>query len=126
MTTVPAWMTQAACRGRSERPWYPERGESNRVAVRVCEGCPVKQACLEYALVTQEPYGIWGGVTEVSRRRMLRKLYGPRSRGANPVPEHGTSARYRRHLRADEQPCNACLRAERVRVSARAAARRVA
>ena len=30
--------------------------------------CPVKGDCLESAVVIREPYGIWGGLTEVERR----------------------------------------------------------
>jgi WhiB family redox-sensing transcriptional regulator len=30
--------------------------------------CAVRRECLEYALTTKEPYGIWGGLTEVERR----------------------------------------------------------
>ena len=32
----------------------------------------MREACLEYALYVQEPYGIWGGMTEIERRRLVR------------------------------------------------------
>jgi WhiB family redox-sensing transcriptional regulator len=33
----------------------------------------VQKACLEYSLTVQEPHGIWGGLNELERRRLLRK-----------------------------------------------------
>ncbi|MGI8773611.1 MAG: WhiB family transcriptional regulator [Actinomycetota bacterium] len=38
----------------------------------VCSGCAVKRECLEYALAAREPYGIWGGLTELERKAALR------------------------------------------------------
>ena len=28
--------------------------------------------CLDYSLRTREPYGVWGGLNELERRRLLR------------------------------------------------------
>jgi WhiB family redox-sensing transcriptional regulator len=48
-----------------------ERGPSrnNRIALAkaVCAACPVIQMCREHALAVQEPYGIWGGLSEDER-----------------------------------------------------------
>jgi WhiB family redox-sensing transcriptional regulator len=33
----------------------------------VCASCPVIQQCREHALAVQEPYGIWGGLSEDER-----------------------------------------------------------
>ena len=35
--------------------------------------CPVRQMCLEHAIVHREREGVWGGLTERERRRMLRQ-----------------------------------------------------
>lgn len=48
-----------------------ERRERERVAKAVCARCPVRSLCREYALRTREPHGIWGGLTEHDRRRLL-------------------------------------------------------
>ena len=42
-------------------------------AKAVCAGCPVRGACLEYALDTRQAFGIWGGTDEDERRAMLRQ-----------------------------------------------------
>ncbi|MBA3430031.1 MAG: WhiB family transcriptional regulator [Actinobacteria bacterium] len=50
-----------------------ERRVREEGAKRVCRQCTVRARCLEYALSAKEPYGIWGGLTEVERRARLRK-----------------------------------------------------
>jgi len=41
-------------------------------AKTLCGECPVKNACLQYALETKQEHGIWGGTTEEERRRLRR------------------------------------------------------
>jgi WhiB family redox-sensing transcriptional regulator len=43
------------------------------VARRICADCPVKDLCLEYALVNRIDHGVWGGCSERERRRLLRQ-----------------------------------------------------
>ena len=38
-------------------------------AKAVCSGCPVKLECLEEANEISEPFGVWGGLNEVERKR---------------------------------------------------------
>jgi WhiB family redox-sensing transcriptional regulator len=42
-------------------------------AKAVCDACPVHQSCLEHALTVREREGVWGGLTERERRRVLRQ-----------------------------------------------------
>jgi len=42
-------------------------------AKRVCDVCPVKEACLNHALMEKERFGMWGGLTPIERRRIERK-----------------------------------------------------
>ena len=42
-------------------------------AKSVCAQCGVRVACLEYALVSREKSGVWGGATERERRRLIRQ-----------------------------------------------------
>ncbi|NUR89837.1 MAG: WhiB family transcriptional regulator, partial [Nonomuraea sp.] len=39
-------------------------------ARRICRACPVRHACLEWAVRTGEPDGVWGGATPAERRLM--------------------------------------------------------
>jgi len=74
------WQWRAACRGEDSSlffaPAHPEGKEERetreRRAKAICSGCPVRMECLEYALRIHEHHGIWGGLTELERRRVLR------------------------------------------------------
>lgn len=41
-------------------------------AKAVCQHCPVITECLEWALLTKQDAGIWGGLTEDERRTLRR------------------------------------------------------
>lgn len=69
--TPDQWRDRAACSGRSDINWFPERGEDQAAAKAVCAGCPVKDPCLEDALTHGGP-GIWGMTSERERRFMRR------------------------------------------------------
>ena len=68
-----AWQQQALCAQTDPEAFFPEKGGSTREAKRICVGCEVKAECLEYALMQDERFGIWGGLSERERRRLKRK-----------------------------------------------------
>jgi WhiB family redox-sensing transcriptional regulator len=68
-----SWRKRAACRGIDPEVFYPVDDEEAEEAKAVCEGCPVRMACLEHALAHREREGVWGGSTERERRRILRQ-----------------------------------------------------
>ena len=72
--TVLSWQDQALCAQTDPEAFFPEKGGSTREAKRICVGCEVKQECLEYALMQDERFGIWGGLSERERRRLKRKV----------------------------------------------------
>ena len=45
-----------------------------RMAKKVCQGCPERQACLDFAIENDEQHGIWGGMTLKERKRYKRRL----------------------------------------------------
>lgn len=45
----------------------------------ICDFCPVKALCAEYAITANEPYGIWGATTPAER-----KLISSFSKGSKP------------------------------------------
>jgi WhiB family redox-sensing transcriptional regulator len=49
------------------------RARRERLAKSICSSCPVRQECLEYALSIPEPHGIWGGMNESERRRLVQR-----------------------------------------------------
>jgi WhiB family redox-sensing transcriptional regulator len=70
----PTWHARAACRGMGTDVFFPGRGEvlKVRAAKAVCDGCSVREECLDAALDGDDTLGIWGGVSE-RRRRGLRR-----------------------------------------------------
>lgn len=74
------WRERAACLpfpallffGMDENEGAAERHAREMEAKQICEQCVVRVECLEYALSTREPYGIWGGLTEVERKARLQ------------------------------------------------------
>lgn len=67
------WRQRGACRGLDPDIFYPGTDEEAGEAKAICDICPVRQPCLEHALAVREREGIWGGLTERERRRILRQ-----------------------------------------------------
>jgi WhiB family redox-sensing transcriptional regulator len=73
------WRERAACLaypsvlffGLDDSETPAERRAREEEAKSICARCDVRQECLEYALATKEPYGIWGGLTEIERKARL-------------------------------------------------------
>jgi WhiB family transcriptional regulator, redox-sensing transcriptional regulator len=67
------WILQAACRGQGPDEFV--RGpKSNYITIReLCESCPVRPECLEYALADESLTGLWGGTTDTERRLIRRR-----------------------------------------------------
>lgn len=105
------WTTQAACIGIPVEVFFPEQGCTPHFiaeAKAICASCPVVSECLNHALTTPEPAGIWGGTTPKARERMGRPQ--PYQRPLKPC---GTRAAYQRHLSLGETPCEPCREARR-------------
>ncbi|MFD0855856.1 WhiB family transcriptional regulator [Actinomadura adrarensis] len=69
------WAESASCRSVDPDLFFPVGGESSYsahiVQIRqICAACPVASPCLEWALSTAEPDGVWGGKTPDERRRI--------------------------------------------------------
>ena len=68
------WQALALCAQTDPEAFFPEKGGSTREAKRVCVDCEVRTECLEYALIHDERFGIWGGLSERERRRLKRGI----------------------------------------------------
>ncbi|MHC0432128.1 WhiB family transcriptional regulator [Streptomyces sp. O3] len=69
---VPAWQAEALCAQTGPEFFFPEPGGSVSEAKRLCMACEGRAACLEYALVHDERFGVWGGLSEKERQRLRR------------------------------------------------------
>jgi WhiB family transcriptional regulator, redox-sensing transcriptional regulator len=72
---------RAACRGQDATYFFApsyfekraEKAAREAVAKAICARCPVREECLEFALETRDPHGVWGGLNEMERRALLRR-----------------------------------------------------
>ncbi len=67
------WRLDAACRDLDTAIFFPESDEQADTAKAVCASCPVREACLEFALITRQDDGVWGGLDENERKRVRRR-----------------------------------------------------
>jgi len=73
------WQLKAACRGPHAEVFFPpptferknEKEYREERAKEICRTCVVRQPCLDYAVSIKEQHGIWGGLSEAERRKML-------------------------------------------------------
>lgn len=63
------WVDDAACAGEDPDLFFPKKGDQGREAKAVCNGCPVRAQCADYAATSPVMLvGVWGGTTEAERR----------------------------------------------------------
>jgi WhiB family redox-sensing transcriptional regulator len=72
------WRFRAACQDEDPELFFPvsEMGPGATQAEQakaVCARCPVREKCLEYALDNGLDHGIFGGTTELERRKLRRR-----------------------------------------------------
>ncbi|MQA25622.1 MAG: WhiB family transcriptional regulator [Micromonosporaceae bacterium] len=72
------WQLRGACRGADSAQFFHPDGERGPARARrearaksVCDGCPVRAECAAHALAVREPYGVWGGFSEVERGQIV-------------------------------------------------------
>ena len=73
------WMARGLCTNIPPSTFFPSDGAGVEVARKICADCPVRQECLEHALVNRIDHGVWGGCSERERRRILKKRRSGRS-----------------------------------------------
>lgn len=72
------WEEHGVCRQTDPEIFFPEPGQSGmaKQAVKVCMGCTVREECAARGLGDDggdpERDGVWGGLTVMERRRILR------------------------------------------------------
>lgn len=67
----PRWMLRGACRGEPIETFFTGRGgEAYDRARALCDRCPVRSDCAEYAIADPWIVGWWGGMSERERRRI--------------------------------------------------------
>jgi WhiB family redox-sensing transcriptional regulator len=80
------WRDRAACASVDPDLFFPVGVTGPAVdqiaaAKAVCGECPVRAECLDFAITTNQEYGIWGGTSE-EERRVLRRAWRTQQRRA--------------------------------------------
>ena len=93
------WRRLAACTDMDPAVFFPvgttgAAVEQIAAAKAVCHRCPVRLACLQYALVSHQEDGVWGGHSEEERRELRRRWrrLGRPLRIVPGAPLHGSGA----------------------------------
>ena len=74
MTEVRCWRDRAACLevvSAEYDPFFSDTAELQAEAIAICATCPVRDACLTFAVRTGQQYGIWGGQPQQFIRRLI-------------------------------------------------------
>jgi WhiB family transcriptional regulator, redox-sensing transcriptional regulator len=69
-----SWRDLAACLGvvsADYDPFFADSAELQAEAIAICATCPVRDACLTFAVRTGQQHGIWGGQPERIIRRLI-------------------------------------------------------
>lgn len=72
------WQLEAACRGMDDTWFFPPdreqaKARTSRIsrAKAVCAHCPALIACRDFALDNGEVFGVWGGLSEDDREKVV-------------------------------------------------------
>ena len=72
------WRHEAACLGHDPELFFPSgvtapAWQELERAKAICQDCPVRTHCLQWALDTGQDAGVWGGLSENERRGCSRR-----------------------------------------------------
>jgi WhiB family redox-sensing transcriptional regulator len=92
------WAESALCRSLDPDLFFPVAEEAEEAVYtaqiatirRICAACSAARPCLEWALTTGEPEGIWAGTTPHERRR-IRAARRRTTPPADLPPDRGTA-----------------------------------
>ncbi|MFH8370193.1 WhiB family transcriptional regulator [Streptomyces sp. NPDC018031] len=81
------WRARAACLDEDPELFFPVGSGGPALlqtesAKAICRGCPVRDACLGWALESGQESGVWGGTSEDERRALRRRARRGRPRTA--------------------------------------------
>ena len=93
------WEERGLCRQVDPDLFYPAKGDSAEPAKSICLLCEVRPQCLKESLERDERHGVWGGLSENERDRLVT--------GRNTVPlgcaHPGCGVPRRRHDATDHR-----------------------
>jgi WhiB family transcriptional regulator, redox-sensing transcriptional regulator len=84
------WVSRGACQRADPDLFFPVTDQGPAAAQvaaakDVCRRCPVQPECLEFALISGQRFGVWGGASEQERSRMRRNRLRRRHNRTRPA-----------------------------------------
>lgn len=70
--TIPILTADALCAQFGPEMFFPKVGHNAAAAKRICQVCPVRSECLQWALDNNEQAGIWGGTSPAEREQLAK------------------------------------------------------
>lgn len=104
--------------GADPEMWHSTDPGNQHAAADACSVCPLRTACLDYALTTRQRSGVWGGLTVKQRGRLLSddgSWLDDEGRLRRPCETEGGFLGHRRY----GETCQRCDAAHEARVLAR-------
>ena len=86
----PVWQDLALCNdgsGSMTELFFSESIDDIAAAKAFCQACPVKEECLDGAILRREPWGVWGGELFVNGKIVAQKRKRGRPRKIRPETE---------------------------------------
>jgi WhiB family redox-sensing transcriptional regulator len=82
------WRRDAACTSHHPELFFPIGTAGPALAQQerarqICRSCPVRLACLEWAIDVGADHGIWGGLSEQERQSLRRRRRSGRPTGTD-------------------------------------------
>lgn len=47
--------------------------DTREEAIAICEGCPIRERCREYAIESNQLFGVWGGTIPYERYKIRKE-----------------------------------------------------
>jgi WhiB family redox-sensing transcriptional regulator len=66
------WRQNAACKGTPTEDFFTFESKVVDKIKKVCETCPVKKDCLQFALTNDISWGVYGGMTSRERNKTFK------------------------------------------------------
>ncbi|MFD4572068.1 WhiB family transcriptional regulator [Streptomyces sp. NPDC058417] len=96
------------CRTTDPELWFSRSSSERALAVALCEDCPIRQACAQYAIDNRGVSGVWGGTTLADRSRFWTGQRHRLDEAGRIRLVCGSERAYRAHFSYREQPGPDC------------------
>ena len=123
LNTLTATTAGLPCRTTDPEIFFSKSSTERERAKGLCQGCPIRTACAQYALDNPELSGVWGGTTAADRRSFRDGRPWRFDEQGRMRLVCGSEDAYRAHFGYREQPCDACRAAHEEHITAQRRAR---